>query len=79
MEEKNEINEINEIKAIQEQILKIKAKNKFDEKTMDFLLKSSILMPDYPTLWSIRKILIEQYLPTIKDEEAMEFIIKDGV
>ena len=44
---------------------------------MDFLLKSSILMPDYPTLWSIRKILIEQYLPTIKDEEAMEFIIKE--
>ena len=73
---KNEV-QLKKLKAIQEQILKIKAKNKFDEKTMDFLLKSSILMPDYPTLWSIRKILIEQYLPTIKDEEAMEFIIKE--
>ena len=73
---KNEV-QLKKLKAIQEQILKIKAKNKFDEKTMDFLLKSSILMPDYPTLWSIRKILIEQCLPTIKDEEAMEFIIKE--
>ena len=73
---KNEV-QLKKLKAIQEQILKIKTKNKFDEKTMDFLLKSSILMPDYPTLWSIRKILIEQYLPTIKDEEAMEFIIKE--
>ena len=46
---KNEV-QLKKLKAIQDQILKIKAKNKFDEKTMEFLLKSSILMPDYPTL-----------------------------
>ena len=73
---KNEV-QLKKLKAIQDQILKIKAKNKYDQKTMDFLLKSSILMPDYPTLWSIRKILIEQYLPTIKDEEAMAFLLKE--
>ena len=73
---KNEV-QLKKLKAIQDQILKIKAKNKFDEKTMDFLLKSSVLMPDYPTLWSIRKILIEQYLPTVKDEEAMKFLLKE--
>ena len=67
---KNEV-QLKKLKAIQDQILKIKAKNKFDEKTMDFLLKSSVLMPDYPTLWSIRKILMEQKLPTMKDDEAM--------
>ena len=73
---KNEV-QLKKLKAIQDQILKIKAKNKFDEKTMDFLLKSSVLMPDYPTLWSIRKILIEQYIPTVKDEEAMTFLLKE--
>ena len=44
---------------------------------MDFLLKSSVLMPDYPTLWSIRKILIEQYLPTITDDKCKEFLAKE--
>jgi geranylgeranyl transferase type-2 subunit alpha len=73
---KNEL-QLKKLKAIQDQILKIKAKNKYDEKSMEFLLKSSVLMPDYPTLWSIRKILIEQYLPTIKEEEAMTFLLKE--
>ena len=73
---KNEV-QLKKLKAIQDQILKIKAKNKFDEKTMDFLLKSSVLMPDYPTLWSIRKILMEQKLPTMKDDEAMAFLLKE--
>ena len=44
---------------------------------MEFLLKSSVLMPDYPTLWSIRKILMEQYLPTLNDDEAMEYLQKE--
>ena len=73
---KNEA-QLKKLKAIQDQILKIKSKKKFDEKTMDFLLKSSIIMPDYPTLWSIRKILIEQYLPTVNDEEATKFLLKE--
>ena len=73
---KNEI-QLKKLKAIQDQILKIKAENKYNQKTMDFLLKSSILMPDYPTLWSIRKILTEQYLPTITEDEAMEFLTKE--
>jgi geranylgeranyl transferase type-2 subunit alpha len=73
---KNEV-QLKKLKAIQDQILKIKAKNKYDEKTMDFLLKSSVLMPDYPTLWSIRKILMEQKLPTMTDDEAMAFLLKE--
>ena len=73
---KNEL-QLKKLKAIQDQILKIRAKNKYDQKTMEFLLKSSILMPDYPTLWSIRKILMEQYLPTLKDDEAMEYLQKE--
>ena len=73
---KNEV-QLKKLKAIQAEILKIKAKNKFDQKTMDFLLKSSVLMPDYPTLWSIRKILIEQYIPTDTDDKVMEFLLKE--
>ena len=73
---KNEL-QLKKLKAIQDQILKIRAKNKYDQKTMDFLLKSSVLMPDYPTLWSIRKILMEQYLPTLTDDQAMEYLQKE--
>ena len=73
---KNEL-QLKKLKAIQDQILKIRAKNKYDQKSMEFLLKSSVLMPDYPTLWSIRKILMEQYLPTLKDDEAMEYLQKE--
>ena len=73
---KNEV-QLKKLKAIQAEILKIKAKNKYDQKSMDFLLKSSVLMPDYPTLWSIRKIMIEQYLPTITDDKCKEFLAKE--
>jgi len=73
---KNEV-QLKKLKAIQAEILKIKAKNKYDQKSMDFLLKSSVLMPDYPTLWSIRKILIEQYLPTLTDDKCKEFLAKE--
>jgi geranylgeranyl transferase type-2 subunit alpha len=73
---KNEV-QLKKLKAIQAEILKIKAKNKYDQKSMDFLLKSSVLMPDYPTLWSIRKILIEQYLPTISDDNCKQFLAKE--
>ena len=73
---KNEL-QLKKLKAIQEQILKIRSKNKYDPKTMDFLLKSSVLMPDYPTLWTIRKILIEQHLPSINEDESMEFLLKE--
>ena len=73
---KNEL-QLKKLKAIQDQILKIRAKNTYDQKSMDFLLKSSVLMPDYPTLWSIRKILMEQHLPTLTDDEAMEYLLKE--
>ena len=73
---KNEL-QLKKLKAIQDQILKIRSKNKYDQKSMDFLLKSSVLMPDYPTLWSIRKILMEQHLPTLTDDEAMEYLQKE--
>ena len=73
---KNEL-QLKKLKAIQDQILKIRAQNKYDQKSMEFLLKSSVLMPDYPTLWSIRKILMEQYLPTLNDDEAMEYLQKE--
>ena len=73
---KNEL-QLKKLKAIQDEILKIREKNKYDQKTMEFLLKSSILMPDYPTIWAIRKILMEQYLPTLTDDEAMEYLLKE--
>ena len=73
---KNEL-QLKKLKVIQDQILKIKAKNKYDQKSMDFLLKSSALMPDYPTLWTIRKIMIEQHLPELKDEEIIEYLLKE--
>ena len=73
---KNEL-QLKKLKAIQDEILKIREKNKYDQKTMEFLLKSSILMPDYPTIWAVRKILMEQYLPTLTDDEAMEYLLKE--
>ena len=73
---KNEL-QLKKLKAIQDQILKIRSKNKYDQKSMDFLLKSSVLMPDYPTLWTIRKIQIEQHLPTLTEDESMDFLQKE--
>ena len=73
---KNEL-QLKKLKAIQDEILKIREKNKYDQKTMEFLLKSSILMPDYPTIWAVRKILMEQYLPTLTDDEAMDYLLKE--
>jgi hypothetical protein len=34
-------------------------------------------MPDYPTLWTIRKIQIEQHLPTLTEDESMDFLQKE--
>lgn len=73
---KNEA-QLKKLKVIQQEILKIKSKNQFNEKSMDFLLKSAVLMPDYPTLWSIRKILIEQFMKTVTDEKLKEFLLKE--
>jgi len=73
---KNEL-QLKKLKAIQDEILKIREKNKYDQKSMDFLLKSSVLMPDYSTIWAIRKILMEQYLPTLTDDESMEYLLKE--
>ena len=73
---KNEL-QLKKLKAIQDEILKIREKNKYDQKSMDFLLKSSVLMSDYSTIWAIRKILMEQYLPTLTDDESMEYLLKE--
>ena len=73
---KNEL-QLKKLKAIQDEILKIREKNKYDQKSMDFLLKSSVLMPDYSTIWAIRKILMEQYLPTLTEDESMEYLLKE--
>ena len=66
---KNEL-QLKKLKAIQDEILKIREKNKYDQKTME-------LMPDYSTIWAIRKILMEQYLPTLTDDESMEYLLKE--
>ena len=73
---KNEL-QLKKIKAIQNQILKIKAKNKYDEKSMDFLLKSGALLPDFSTLWTIRKKMIEQHIQELKDDEIVDYLVKE--
>ena len=60
-EEKKKEETLKKIEVIQNKILQIKSNPKADKKTLDFLFKSAILMSDYPTLWSLRKILLNKY------------------
>ena len=69
--------QLKKIKAIHNQILKIKAKNKYDEKSMDFLLKGGALLPDFSTLWTIRKKMIEQHIQELKDDEIVDYLVKE--
>ena len=58
-------------------MLKIKKECKYSAATLDFLLKAGQLMADYPTIWDVRKILIEQYIPTVTEDELYEFLKKE--
>ena len=68
---------LKKLKVIQTKILQIKAENKYSDKTMDFLIKAAKLMSDYPTIWSIRKKLMEQYITNNKIEDNHKFLKKD--
>ena len=69
-EEKKNEETLKKIKVIQNKILQIKSNPKADKKTLDFLYKAAILMSDYPTLWSLRKILLNKFTEeNLKDKK----------
>ena len=74
-EKKEEI--LQKIKVIQEKIIQIKKEKKYEEKTMTFLMKAAKLLSDFPTLWNIRKILIEQFIEKSNEEEIYQFFLKE--
>ncbi len=75
-EKKNE-EMLKKIKVIQEKIIQIKKEKKYEEKTMTFLMKAAKLLSDFPTLWNIRKILIEQFIEKSNEEEIYQFFLKE--
>ena len=75
-EKKNE-EMLQKIKVIQEKIIQIKKEKKYEEKTMTFLMKAAKLLSDFPTLWNIRKILIEQFIEQSNEEEIYQFFLKE--
>ena len=76
-EEKKNEEKLKKIAVIHKQVLKIKKECKYSAANLDFLLKAGQLMADYPTIWDVRKILIEQYIPTITEDELYEFLKKE--
>ena len=53
---------LTKIRAIQQKILQIRSNPGYDQKDMDFLLKSCSLMPDFPSIWNIRKEKLEHFI-----------------
>ena len=77
-EENKKIEEkLQKIKSIQNALLE-KNKNKdLDEKNLDFLLKASVLMTDFSTIWSYRKEIILDIRKKLNDEEFYNFLINE--
>jgi geranylgeranyl transferase type-2 subunit alpha len=79
-EEKKKEETLKKIEVIQNKILQIKSNPKADKKTLDFLFKSAILMSDYPTLWSLRKILLNKYTEeNLKNKNAQFNLYKKEI
>jgi hypothetical protein len=77
-EENQKIEEkLQKIKSIQQAILERKKNNDFDEKNLDFLLKASVLMTDFSTIWGYRKEIIMEIRNKQDDEEFYKFIQKE--
>lgn len=71
-EEKKIEEQLFKIKAIQNKILEMR--NDLKENDLDFLLKSAVLMPDFPSLWNLRKMIILHYKDNKTEEEFYSFI-----
>ena len=79
-EEKKNEETLKKIKVIQNKILQIKSNPKADKKTLDFLYKAAILMSDYPTLWSLRKILLNKFTEeNLKDKNEQFNLYKKEI
>jgi geranylgeranyl transferase type-2 subunit alpha len=76
-EEKKNEEMLKKIKVIQDKIIQIKNEKKYDEKTMSFLMKAAKLLSDFPTLWNVRKILIEQFMEQSNEDEIYNFFLKE--
>jgi len=74
---KNLEDKLIKIKTITEGILKKKEEKDYSEKQLDNLLKSSVLMPDFYTLWNYRKDIITNYKLSIESQKFYEFIQKE--
>ena len=72
-EEKKNEETLKKIKVIQNKILQIKSNPKADKKTLEFLYKSAILLSDYPTLWSLRKILLNKFVEENKIDKNEQY------
>ena len=76
-ETKNLEEKLNKIKLITEGILKKKQEKDYSEKQLENLLKSSILMPDFYSLWNYRKDIITHFKGIMEPEKFYEFIQKE--
>jgi len=76
-ESKNLEDKLLKIKTITEGILKKKEEKDYSEKQLDNLLKSSVLMPDFYTLWNYRKDIISNYKLSTDSQKFYEFIQKE--
>ena len=68
---------LNKIKLITEGILKKKQEKDYSEKQLDNLLKSSVLMPDFYSLWNYRKDILVHFKGIMEPQKFYEFIQKE--
>ena len=68
---------LTKIRAIQQKILQIRSHPGYDQKDMDFLLKSCSLMPDFPSIWNIRKEKLEHFISTNPWSQTIDLIKRE--
>lgn len=76
-ETKNIEDKLLKIKLITEGIIKKKEEKDYSDKQLENLLKSSVLMPDFYTLWNYRKDIISHIKSTTESQQFYEFIQKE--
>ena len=77
-EESKSIEEkLNKIKSITEGILKKKEDKDYSEKQLENLLKTSVIMPDFYTLWNYRKDIVTSMKQGMEPSKFYEFLPKE--